>query len=285
MIKKLLAFGCSNTFGSECVQDGDHTHPDNVNHCYPKFLADMLGCKQYHNYAYPGKSNGDIAMQVYQYVDYHLNLNPDLAHELFVVIGWTEANRFPFWFNIEGYALQEQIITEYIALGIFNKEVFKNFNHKEPKIIQQTKDIISKYPFADQFVRGAMLYLFNTPSLIMYNLLIKAGVSNFLEKHKIKFITLPTLPSSSINVNLDHLGDRDPHVQEQLLLAGKHNILEFKHAEYPNQDGMGDWSYNFNMFATFGKYGVSKVEGHLKPVAHHKLAEYLHNEMKQRGII
>ena len=285
MIKKLLAFGCSNTFGAECVQDGDHTHPDNVNHCYPKFLADMLGCTAYHNYAYPGKSNGDIAYRLYQYIGHELKANPDQAHELFVVVGWTEANRFPFWFNIEGSALKEQIITEYIALGLFNREAFNAFNHKEPPSIKQARDVITRYPFAEQFVRGAMLHFFNTPSLIMYNLLIKAGVSNFLEKHKIKFITLPTLASSSINANLDHLGDLDPHVQEQLLLAGKHNILEYKHAEYPNQDGMGDWSYNFNMFATFGKYGVSKAHGHLKPVAHHKLAEYLYNEIKQREII
>ena len=287
MIKKLLAFGCSNTFGSECVQDGDHVNPENVFHSYPKFLSDMLGCTEYTNHAFPGKSNGDIAHDIYKFVGYELNKYPERAQEIFVVVGWSEANRYPFWFNIDGSALKEKTITEYILLSIFNPDLFKTFGHThEQPVISDVKDILRKYPFAEQFMRGVMLYFFNSPSLLTYNLLIKAGISNFLENHSIKFITFPTLASTPVVQDSAFLGDKDPRVQEQILLNKQYNVLEWKPAEWPNQTpGGGDWTHNFNMFTKFTRYGISKAQGHLKPAAHLKLAEFLYTEIKKNNII
>jgi len=287
MIKKLLAFGCSNTFGSECIQDGDHISRENVYFSYAKFLADMLGCSEYENYAYPGKSNLYIASDVYKHIGNEVAANNNASQELFVVIGWSEVDRLPFFFHNEGKNPVERTVTEYILHGIYNKELFATFGHGEPQTIKEIKSILQRYPFAEQFMKGVMLYLFGSPTLHTNAVLLKAGVSNFLLRHNIKFLTFPTLVSlPSINESTA-LGEKDPrHLEQTILCSCKNNIPEWRHAETVYEAYMGsDFAINFNMFEKFKEYGVSKVQGHLKPAAHMKLAEFLFNEIKSRGIV
>ena len=132
-----------------------------------------------------------------------------------------------------------------------------------------------------------MLYLFGSPTLHLNSILIKAGVSNFLQKHNIKFLTFPTLQSFPALNDADILGENDPRYLEQTLLCScKNNIPEWRPAETIYDAFRGsDFAINFNMFDSFKKYGVSKVQGHLKPAAHMKLAEFLFNEIKSRQIV
>lgn len=287
MIKKLIAFGCSNTFGSECIQDGDHTSKENIFFSYANFLSNFLGCTEYENYAYPGKSNLQISCDVFNVVTREIKNNKDFAQNVFIVIGWSEVDRLPFYFHNDGKNVQERVITEYMLHGIYNKEFFATFGHGEPHASRDVKGVLQRYPFAEQFMRGAMLYLFGSPTLHINSVLMKAGVSNFLLRSNIKFLTFPTLVSFPTITEPSLLGDRDARILEQnILYCYNNNIAEWRPAENINESYKGsNYAINFNMFEQFAKFGVSKVQGHLKPAAHLKLAEFLYNEIKLRNIV
>ena len=259
MIDTLVAFGCSNTFGAESIEDFDHNNPDNINHSYAKRLADLLQCKNYYNLAQNGLSNFEITRRIFKEL-------PDIirkhdADKIFVIVGWTD------------------YICEYPLLCKFFPKQFP-LTDKE-RDAQPGKDIdtiIKQYPFMEQFLLGIMNYLFRTPSFYIMNTYAKLAAENYLIKNNLKFLTFPTLRSHTITGTL--LNYLDPErdktfLNSEKILNKKNNIFE--------HDEEGD--YKFSALCSFEQYGISKSGGHLKAAAHEELAKYLYGEIKDRDIL
>ena len=281
MIDTLVAFGCSNTFGAESIEDFDHNNPDNINHSYAKRLADLLQCKNYYNLAQNGLSNFEITRRIFKEL-------PDIirkhdADKIFVIVGWTDYNRLRLYLKhiIPFKEAFRQVIDicEYPLLCKFFPKQFP-LTDKE-RDAQPGKDIdtiIKQYPFMEQFLLGIMNYLFRTPSFYIMNTYAKLAAENYLIKNNLKFLTFPTLRSHTITGTL--LNYLDPErdktfLNSEKILNKKNNIFE--------HDEEGD--YKFSALCSFEQYGISKSGGHLKAAAHEELAKYLYGEIKDRDIL
>jgi len=281
MIDTLIAFGCSNTFGAESIDDFDHNNPDNINHSYAKYLSDSLQCKNYYNLAQNGLSNFEITRRIFKEL-------PDIikkhdAEKIFVIVGWTDYNRLRLYLKhiIPFKEAFRQIIDicEYPLLCKFFPKQFKPIDTEVMRDIGFDVDtVIKQYPFMEQFLLGVMNYLFRTPSFYIMNTYAKLAAENYLLKENLKFLTLPTLRSHTISGTiLNHLDpERDKtFINSEKILNKKNNIFEH------DEEGV----YKFSALESFKQYGISKSGGHLRAAAHEELAKYLYSEIKDRGIL
>lgn len=156
---KLVAFGCSHTFGSESFNPGDHYSDDCIYGAYPYFLSEQLGIPVYINKARPGASNLEIAHKVIDYT-----INNDCTNTIFI-IGWSSDTRFPI--------MQKR---KYNTIKLIrNRFLFT----------KQTKQF-------DLFHDFMSLYFFDTPLNTTFNALVKLCTSVILEKQNVTYLTLPT---------------------------------------------------------------------------------------------
>jgi hypothetical protein len=276
MIDTLIAFGCSNTFGAESIEDFDHNNPDNINHSYAKYLSDLLECKNYYNLAENGISNSEITKRIFKEL-------PDMikkhdSEKILVIVGWTDYNRIRLYLKhiIPFKEAFRQIIDicEYPLLCKFFPNQFKRTDNEACDI----GVIIKQYPFMEQFLLGMMNYLFRTPSFYIMNTYAKLAAENYLIKNNLKFLTFPTLRSHTINdTTLNYIDpERDKtFINSEKILSHKNNIFEY--------DNEGN--YKFSALDNFKQHGISKSGGHLKSSAHEALAKYLYSEIKDRDIL
>lgn len=245
MIDTLIAFGCSNTYGTEALVKNDDGIKDksiNNQYAYPKYLADRIGCS-YKNLASPGISNIEIASKVMEAVQ-----SPEFSAyaDPFIIIGWTEDERIPV------ISKKNKHFT--IGTGDLSYLLEKDHTLKVPYIF-------SKKEFDEQFVLNIMEHIYASPFYNKMNFFIKYAVINYLQQNNIKFFTFPTL-----SYPFDPLYN---------LLSSPNNIL--------CHDSIGNPV--FDMLEKFLHFCPNYKGYHLHYTSHKALADYLFFELAKRRVI
>jgi hypothetical protein len=167
----LLAFGCSNTYGTESIIDYDKGIEDrtiNKQYAYPKFIADNLSCK-YKNYGKPGNSNVGIARKIIEIVE--SEKFKEYATPL-IIVGWTEDERVP----LKVADTKDIIFSKSTAILTIEQALYNN-----------TTDIIST-----DFAVDLMEKLLPTQGMRDMNFFIKYAISSYLKNKNIHYLTFPT---------------------------------------------------------------------------------------------
>lgn len=252
IIDTLLVAGCSHSFGAETVSEEDHSHPDSINFSYGKYLAELLGIKNYKNISVCGISNLEINNKVIQYfLKEKNNLNSTLC-----VIGWTDSNRFTFY--------PKNILNKLKFMpSIFNQPYnFSSYMFRHNTVYnKQTylQHITSKHG-GEEFLSFFDRYIFNTPNFYDLNYNARLCTTHFLANRHIKHLSFPTV---SIKIY-------DNTFMYERCLDNGVNILEHKN--------------NFTLLHNFKQYGFYKG-GHLKTEGHQAFAKFLLEELKARNIL
>lgn len=290
MINKLVAFGCSNTFGAEANNDYEDSLPDNVFYAYPWYLAQHLDIARdnYFNYAKSGCSNLEIGTTFLRTIS---SYDPK---ETFVVIGWTDDNRIPLSYSTDRIS-QISLHRVYEQLSWQNRikhtKLYKKYlvqSPKKPKSFTLTQAIVKliyskllQLPetpknllkfnydyyeknirpyFSNDFIIGVEKHIFNTKNYSQSQLFIKMAVDSFLREKGYSYIMLST----------KYVCDRD-----FINVISAKNYYDWKeHGIY------------INIIHEFGvKYGMSQSGNHMKWQAHKKLAEVLYEVIQERKIL
>jgi len=254
MVNTLVAFGCSNTFGSESIAANDNNNPQNIYHSYTYFLSKKLNIPNYLNYAWPGHSNLEIAYTVFKYI-----FNNDCKN-IFIVIGWTGDNRFAFYYDGKHHSVKlrkqnniiEQKLQSILDRGCTN---IKIRDMMIDQLHESSYKFSQKYQWKDDilflFTNLLTSYFFNTQLCTTLNIAIKFGITAILEKLNIKYITLPTI------LYTDH-----PSYQ---LLNSQNNIFAYKN---------GTITFDYNNFRH------ARKTGHLASHEHEQVALWIYNYMQ-----
>lgn len=255
MIKKIIAFGCSNTYGTEsqAIEDKNIDVTINPNFAYPKFLANLLNC-DWKNYGVPGVCNQIIARNVLQEIQ---RIPESTYSDILILIGWTNDNRL-------------SVLKKNFA-GLFHEKVFKN---KKIDSILNDKTYYqtlrrSAYKLGifsgtntrtfKDFASDIFLYYFQSLSHVKVNFYTKYATHKFLEERKLKYIAFPTNP---------YLNDSD-----YINLMSKNFIQRY--------DSEGN--IIFSLLDTFHK--LASNARHLSEQGHKDFAYYLNSELKNRNIL
>lgn len=250
-IKEIIAVGCSHTFGAETIPK-DSNHPESINHSFAKHLADKFKCK-YTNISCCGICNFEIARRIQQHIDFKVK---DLDG-IFVIIGWTDHNRFSF--SPEKHLQQTNPNT--LASRIFNitsAEISAhnlitliNENHKEnPYYLRRIRELDN----GESFFQFLQSYFFNTSYYMDINFLIRLLTSNYLIAKKINHLTFPAHYTEKYHNTLKY----------EQALDNNHNLLQVKH--------------RFNFLEDYKKYGIEPGH-HLGRKAHKEFAQSLHKKI------
>jgi hypothetical protein len=223
MINVVVAFGCSNTYGSETIKVRDTRNPNNVFNAFPFLISQKINGEINHkNCARVGASNFEIAMRVVNYV---LEIQKQKDETPFIVIGWSGDDRFPLWVKNE-------------------------FNTLRPNAKQHSFD---KADIADIAFTGFCFrnFFFDTCLNTFLNAFVKLGTSLLLDRYKIPYITVPTILYK--NHPLYDLLDKSKNV-----LCYDHNdnlVFDFYNFKEPSctvshltkcqQAKFAEWLYNY----------------------------------------
>jgi len=251
IMKQLLVFGDSNSYGSETVADNDHSNPRSPDLAYGKYVQQLLHIDEYINMAKPGASNSMILDSILLYLPYIKNKS-----ETLILVGWSESNRVSINVKNHNYNVTESMIKKFILYSRF-----KAVQHSNKQQFITTDDIerlglLTEEPFMLDFVKGLMLYYFSSDFFAVTDIAIRLCVDSILNAGGYRFLTFPTL------------GDPN-HI----------NIK--KYTDLFSCSSM----FNFDFLRQYSKYGISVTGGHLKTEAHQKIAETLVEELKNRSII
>jgi hypothetical protein len=265
MIDTLVAFGCSNTFGSDSLGTGNNS-PESIYHAYPYFLSQKLNIPNYKSHAFIGASNIYIGMKVAEFL---IN-NPELHKSTFVVIGWTGDNRLPIrkpcgkivsaTYNQRSSSnnpireILDKLHTKVFFNGDFTRKLL--FSHYIEKYGKDKEGNFLIFLLRDLLAH----FFYNTQPLIFLNAIIKYGIVQLLQSYNVAYITLPTI--------LYH-----PHPLYNLI-PQKNNI-----SSYDNEENV-----IFDMKKKFNEYRHPKA-GHISRAGHMKLAEYMYEYIQKQDII
>ncbi len=246
----LIAFGCSNTKGTESIVDYDEGINDtSLNHdtAYPKYLADALGYT-YENYAENGISNQEISSKVFEITDTRKT-------NIFVVIGWTDDNRIAISKEPQKSSFTKTSNCCTINSSLVAAHIKHRLGHslipRERDNINYTRNI------SFETIAGLSEHIFSTQGFCDTNFFIKYATTLHLERYKIPFLTLPTIYT--------------PYDVKYNYLHRKYNIT--------NHDENGQ--IIFNMLDMYKQYGISSSGVHLKANAHKQLAYFLHDYVRK----
>jgi len=252
-IKEILAVGCSHIYGAETIP-GDANHPDSINYSFAKHLADKYDCR-YTNIACSGICNFEIARRLQQ----HLDFSRKDIDGLFVLIGWTDFNRFSFFPESQ---VKKDRPNTFCArlLNISSVEVFahnlvtlmNNPLKKNPWFLQKVKELKN----GEQFFNFLQDNIFDSNYYVDLNYLIRVTITNYLIAKKINHLTLPA----------HYFKKYYNTIKYEEILDNGHNLLQYKH--------------NFHYLDQFKKYGV-EPGGHLGRKAHEEIANFLHTKLMQ----
>jgi hypothetical protein len=261
-MKKVLAFGCSNTGGAEAINDYDEgIDDDNINkaYAYPKYIADLLGYG-YDNYAENGISNQQIASKVFEVI-----ANTSDIDNIFVVIGWTDDCRIAVSRKQHNNIRSTNNFIEMLTISYSHVVACTKTILKRVVGIHETNRLKDMQDFNAEFIYGIAERIFSTKNYSDTNFFIKYATACFLEEKKIQYLTLPTLcnPYNSL-YNAFFNSDKQ-----------KNNIQEY------NNNG----KLSFNFFKRFKAYGVSTSGEHLKAEAHKHVGQYLYDYIINNKII
>jgi hypothetical protein len=251
MIKQLLVFGDSNSYGSETVADNDHSNVRSPDLAYGKYVQQLLNISEYANMAKPGSSNSIIVESVLSYLPYIKSKS-----ETLILIGWSESNRITLNIKSHGYNITESMIKMFI---LYNR--FKTVQHSSERHLIAAGDIgrlapLVEEPFMLDFIKGLMLYYFSSDSLAITDISMRLCVDSLLSTGGYKFLAFPTL------------GDPNhPCIQTYMNLFSPYSM------------------FGLDFLRQYSKYGVSATGGHLKTEAHKKVADALVEEIKKRNIL
>jgi len=254
MFDLIVIGGDSNSYGAECVADGDNINQKNIDLAYGKYIQDELNITQYVNLAYPGLSNIKIFDKVSNYLN-NLTVN---YHKVLVVIGWSEPKRISM--NIAGteYNMSEFIINSIAA------DKWVNPDHKK------MYESIKQMPFVDNFLKGVSSYIFTSEYFLYQDMLIRLSMDTFLKNKGVKYFTFPAMEEEKFS---KYKSLRNTFTKNNLFTYNKGQVKDFT------------FETKFNMFDMFSKYGRSTINYHLKTEAHKELAKFIISEMKKRNII
>jgi len=165
-----------------------------------------------------------------------------------IIVGWSEPNRVMF--NIKG---REYRISECLMKKLILSTRIKSMTmHQDHKYVI---DALLEQPFIADFVKGLIFYYFSSDYFQLIDNSLRLSADSILSQGKYKFLTFSTL------------GD------------AKHDrVRNIKSLFSPNS------VFGFD-YRGFGKYGASKLQGHLKTEAHEKVAEALIEELNKRKLI
>lgn len=254
MFDLIVVGGDSNSYGAECVADGDNINPKNIDLAYGKYIQTTLNITRYVNLAYPGLNNIKIFDKVTSYLN-NLTLDPD---KVLVVIGWSEPKRISMSIAGTDYNMSEFIINSIAT------DTWVNPDHKK------MYECIKQMPFIDDFLKGISSYIFSSDYFLYQDMLIRLSMDSYLKEKKFKYFTFPAMEETKFN-RYSSLRD----------MFSKNNLFTYNKGQVKNFT----FETKFNMFDMFSKYGRSTVNYHLKTEAHKKLAEYIIEEMIKRKII
>ena len=213
MTKKLLAGGCSFTFGNELSDDNGKTPSSKT---WAALLAKQNGA-EYVSAAKPGAGNSAIARRLFEYI----SSNP--CDNLFVAVMWSFTSRYDWamprhtvlentrWANITPWDTSDE-----------QGKVFKILSTSEPKLEdwkrqrQEVKET-GVGPFADALYK----YAANQYHEVYLSWKSIVWLQNILEKKKIPYMF--TLADNSLfydNLKVHSEGDQ--------LLQGLYNEIDFK---------------------------------------------------------
>jgi hypothetical protein len=220
MIETLVAFGCSNTYGSETIDAGDTTNPKNIYHAYPYFLSQKFSVPiNYINLARVSASNLEIAYKVYNYI---IELVKQKRKNVFIVIGWSGDERFP----------------------LFKKGEFGTMRPKtKPLNLWQENTTALNSIFR--------LFFFETPISTFLNALIRVGISLLLERYEIPYITIPTIlyHTHPLYDLLDRKSNILCYDQNENIIFNYHNFKQprstSRHLTECEQKEFAEWLYNY----------------------------------------
>lgn len=275
MIDTLVAFGCSNTFGTDIFSN--KRAPESVYHAYPAVIAKKLELPNYLNYARAGMSNLEISMKA---VDYILE-NKDKHKNIFVVIGWSGDSRLPLkecpnhdvtanTASMDGLVAKLKSIHKlftfcrrsHIAelsaminvINIFIKKAGEKMNTGK-------KDLSVARRLSPCGILGCLLsvYFFETKFSWFLSDIVKFGTTQLLQYYNIPYLTLPTLPYH------DH--------ELYRLLPKRNNILGY------DDDG----NLIFDMHEKYNDHLANPH--HLNKEGHHLLAEFLYQHIITHNLI
>lgn len=270
----LIAFGCSNTAGTEAIHDydeGDCNWEANYRAAYPRYLADLLEY-DYLNYAYPGASNQEIASSVFNYInssDFAKIRNP------FIVVGWTDDNRinvlshrytkttashFSSSKPVEDLFLSKKSPCRTISTATVCSTL-KQILAKEKLSIYDRLHLKTMEPITPEAVVAIGQHIFNSPGHNEVNFFIKFATASFLEQCKIPYITLQTL---WVPYNFKYFS---LNTDKNLLPFSKNNLAKFNYLEQ------------------FKHLGTSKSQAHLKEPAHKEVGKYLYEYIINNKLI
>lgn len=194
MIDTLVAFGCSNTFGSEVFGPND-IRPESIYYAYPYYLSQKLNLPNYYNFAKYGASNFAISIKVLNYI---FN-NKDRHKNIFVVIGWSGDNRFTLVDRKnEEFTVYAPTINDNIEMLIDSQPDSKFINKKTfIEYVLSYYSLYCKYPkqrFFIPLLRDLFIYyFFNTHIIIFLNAMVKYNTVQLLQHFNISYITIPTI--------------------------------------------------------------------------------------------
>ena len=230
MNKKILAGGCSFTFGNE-LSDDDNGKTPSVN-AWPALLAKQNDA-EYTSVAKPGAGNSAIARRIFEYI----SSNP--YDNLFVTVMWSFTSRYDWamprhrvlensrWTNITPWDTSDQQGT-----------VFKTLSTSEPKLEhrkrqrQEVKET-GVGAFADALYKYAANQYHET--YLSWKSIV--WLQNLLEKKKIPFMF--TLADNSLFYN-----ELKPLSEIDGLLSGLYNEIDFDRWFFFGERCMGfnQWS-------------------------------------------
>jgi hypothetical protein len=264
MIDTLVAFGCSNTFGSDSLGTGNNS-PESIYHAYPYFLSQKLNIPNYKSHAVVGASNIYIGMKVAEF----LTNNPDLHKSTFVVIGWSGDNRLPvqkpcgkivsatYNSHTSRNTPIHEIIVKLQTKVFFNAEFTRKllFSHYIEKYGKDSEGNFLIFLLRDLLAQ----FFYNTKPLIFLNAIIKYGITQLLQSYNVAYITLPTI--------LYH-----PHPLYNLI-PEKNNISCYDQEE----------NIIFDMKRKFNHLRHPKA-GHISRAGHMALTDYIYEYMQKQKI-
>jgi hypothetical protein len=219
MIDTLVAFGCSNTYGSETINIGDTTNIKNIYQAYPYFLSQKLNIANYINYARVSASNFEIAYKVYNYI---IKADKQYNKNTLLVIGWSGDERFPLFIKDKFSTLRQKTTpkdADYQNTTAINS-IFRNF-------------------------------FFETPICTFLNAFVRTCITFILERYEIPYITIPTILYNNHQIYqlLNHRNNVLCYDQDDNIVF---NFYDFKQRHSPGKHLMKDehekfaeWLYEY----------------------------------------
>ena len=269
----LIAFGCSNTAGTESINDfgeGEQNIANNYNSAYPKFLADKLGY-DYINNAYSGASNQEISSCVFNFIndtEFKKIYNP------FILIGWTDDGRINTLIRNTSYDSEKMFFNFKNIIDFLPTAKNPCRTLSSASVNASLKILLNKQltemeqlhlsnmaPLTPQFVIDLNQHILNSPGFKETNFFAKYATASLLEQKQIPYLTLPTL-----------WFDYNP---KYFLLNQTCNILPFdRHGKV-----------TFLPLVKFKEFGLSKIKAHMKEAGHKELAKYLYNYLTDNKLL